>query len=246
MSARGNCLCCQTRSALKIRAIQRWSVNPFQNRGYLSRDSGLRKLQVHSLEVAAHPGMAAAAFALVCLLFSGCATISRSGGEKTCIPRIARFAQVRIGFSTQADLTKRWGEGLAVTGGHPNSGRVWRVRDTPWEMHTDAFEYSERGLVVDALRLEADTTWGRSAPIAQLYKEDFTWLGGVSLGASEDKVRKILRRQSLPVIQKQHGLEVQAAGFHALKSGAFRNWTAAFEFEQGRLIRLTLQAAERR
>lgn len=81
------------------------------------------------------------------------AAAARHPPPKTSIPKIARLGKIQVGYSTQAELARHWGEGKTIIGGHANSGRLWRVKGTPWIVDTDAFEYSRRGLVVDGVTI---------------------------------------------------------------------------------------------
>jgi hypothetical protein len=161
---------------------------------------------------------------------------------KTSIPRIARIGKVQIGYSTQEDLARKWGEGKTVIGGHPNSGRVWRVKGSPWRISTDGFDYSERGLVVDQLSLNAYPDQLRDVPYAKLSKKDFVWLGEISLGMSKKKVMQILKRNSLPVTPTKQGCEINLRGFSPVTSiiTPFRNWKATLTFTNDLLISLNL------
>ena len=64
---------------------------------------------------------------LLYVLMSGCANHGQNQVVTGSIPQIASIAKIQVGYSTQEDLAMRWGEGRTITGGHPNSGRVWRV-----------------------------------------------------------------------------------------------------------------------
>ena len=170
---------------------------------------------------------------------------------KTSIPKIASIAKVEIGYSTQADLAKQWGEGKTITGGHANSGRLWRVKGTTWVLQTDGFDYTQRGLVVDSFTLYEDPKWYCcpeafvSAPDTRLSKKDFVWLGGISPGMSREKVMQFLKRKSLPVTLTPDGCETTAKGFCALTSlplYPLQTWTATFVFTNGCLGRLQLNA----
>lgn len=166
--------------------------------------------------------------------------------RRTSIPRIARIAQIQIGFSTQEALAKRWGEGLTVTGGHPNSGRVWRVRDTSWVVRTDGFEYSDRGLVVDSFEISSEASPPRDAPFARLNQKHFAWLGEITPGLPRERLVKILNRERLPTWPTERGFEVHADGFLHLKGLDLQAWAAGFEFEEDKLSRLKISAVERR
>jgi hypothetical protein len=172
---------------------------------------------------------------------------------ETPIPKIARLGKVQIGYSTQKDLAKHWGEGKIVIGGHSNSGRLWRVKGTPWVLETDGFDYSKRGLVVDGLTLYAEARLMPRLPLpgdvpdTRLGKKDFAWGGEIVPGMSEEKVRQILKRKSLPLTPIKDGCEAQASGFSALTSvvDPLRSWTTTFAFTNGLLTQLTLSASSK-
>ncbi len=171
-----------------------------------------------------------------------------AGGQnkspKTSIPEIACIGKVQIGYSTQEDLARKWGEGKTVIGGHPNSGRVWRIKGTSWRVSTDGFDYSERGLVVDQLSFRAYSDLPRDVPYAKLSKDDFVWLGEISPGMSKKKVMQILKRQSLPMTPTKEGCQITARGFSPLTSipTPFRNWKTTLTFTNDVLIDLNLGA----
>jgi hypothetical protein len=162
------------------------------------------------------------------------------GRNKSVIPEIARLAGVQIGYSTQDELAERWGEGEIVTGGHPNSGRVWRVKGTSWVIQTDGFDYLQGGLIIDGLVLGWEPA--QNAPFARGSKEDFAWLGGITLGMSRSDVEKFLKSKALASTKTDQGLAVQAKGHHALINSTLGNWTATFDFATNRLSRLSIDA----
>jgi len=164
---------------------------------------------------------------------------------ETSIPAIATIGKIQIGYSTQKDIDAQWGEGKTIIGGHPNSGRLWRVKGTPWIIHTDGFEYSKRGLVVDSLEIDQERKPGKGVPYARLTASDLAWLGEVSLGMSKDKMIEVLKRKGLPVIPTDQGCEIRAAGFHALENNLqFRTWTVRCDFKKGFLSRLAIEASQ--
>jgi hypothetical protein len=193
-------------------------------------------------------------FAFVCLL--GCTvtalllvapirvTYGRNNPPKTSIPKIAHIGKVQIGYFTQEELALKWGEGKTIVGGHPNSGRVWRIAGTRWRVNTDGFDYSERGLVVDQFTLGTDSDPSGDIPYAKLSRSEFFWLGEISLGMSRTKVLQILKRRSLPNTWTKDGCEINAQGFSPLTSivEPFRNWKATLSFANDLLIRLDLSA----
>lgn len=170
---------------------------------------------------------------------------AQGAATKTSIPKIARLGKIQIGHSTQEDLAKHWGEGLTIIGGHPNSGRLWRVKGTTWMLHTDGFEYSKRGLVVDSLEIYEHPKELKAVPYARLPKIDFAWLGGITPGMSQEKVMQILQRQSFPFTLTPAGCEVSAKGFHALENHVrLKTWTTTLGFTNESLKRITLNASE--
>ena len=78
---------------------------------------------------------------LIGFVVSACQSrTARDRGRSTIIPPIAEIGGIRIGYSTSDETDRRFGPGLETIGGHPNSGRIWRVKGTPWTLQTDAFE----------------------------------------------------------------------------------------------------------
>ena len=188
-------------------------------------------------------------FVLASLAMSwGCAGTSPTRTDRLSIPRIAEIGGVQIGYSTQEELERRWGEGLTVVGGHPNSGRRWRVRDTDWVVATDGFLYSDHGLVIDGLQIESQPAgqFSTNAPFAKLDKKAFEWLGEISRGMTRLEVITLLNRQMLKFKEQDETLFVDADGFSAITSEAnanLRYWQARLVFAEGKLTRLELEAA---
>lgn len=172
-------------------------------------------------------------------------TYGQNNPTKKSIPEIADIGKVQIGYSTQEDLARKWGEGKTIIGGHPNSGRVWRIAGTRWRVNTDGFDYSERGLVVDGFTLAVDQDPSGQIPYAKLSKKDFFWLGEISPGMSRTKVLQILKRRSLPNKWTRDGCEINARGFFPLTNTItpLRHWKATLTFDKNNsLIRLNLSA----
>jgi hypothetical protein len=171
-------------------------------------------------------------------------TYGQNNLPKTSIPKIAHIGKVQIGYSTQEELARKWGEGKTLIGGHPNSGRVWRIAGTRWRVNTDGFDYSERGLVVDQFTLGTYSDPSGEVPYAKVSKSDFFWLGEISPGMSRTKVLQILKRRSLPNTWTKDGCEIHAQGFSPLTSiiEPFRNWKATLTFANDLLIRVDLSA----
>jgi hypothetical protein len=165
-----------------------------------------------------------------------------AGAFGNSIPRIANLGQVQIGSSTQEDLAQRWGEGKVVVGGHPNSGRIWRVKDSPWAVHTDGFEYSKRGLVVDALEINEAMGRDAGAPEARLGRAEFAWLSAIELGMKRDQVKSILKAKRLAFTSTNESLHITLPGFQRLVQSSFRDWTVGLEFADDHLSRLVIGA----
>lgn len=189
------------------------------------------------------------------LAAAGCSSSrSSSGKTETSIPAIAELAGVKIGFSSQEDLARRWGEGKVTVGSHPNSRRVWRIKGTDWVLDTDGFNYSHRGLVVDGLLLSVPSATpdfylqdAVDAPTARLPKEKFAWMGGVQLGMSRSAVEQFLKSKSLAGTATNQDLVVQAPGHNTLADhpGAYKTWGVVLTFETNVLTKLNIYADER-
>ncbi|MEO7300047.1 MAG: SBBP repeat-containing protein [Verrucomicrobiota bacterium] len=162
--------------------------------------------------------------------------------RKKFIPGIATIAKIKIGYSTQEDLAKRWGKGQEMTGSHPNSGRLWRVEGTSWFLFTDGFNYSERGLVIDTFTIDFNSRHQKKVPPALLKAKDFAWLGEVTLGLPKDKVLEILKRNSLNTTPTKNGFEAHATGFFAASEVDYKTWNVNFNFTDGALSQLNISA----
>jgi hypothetical protein len=169
---------------------------------------------------------------------------------QTSIPRIARIGRIHIGLSTQDELARTWGEGKTIIGGHPNSGRLWRVQGTSWILKTDGFEYSTRGLVVDSLAIYRDPQSFSSpelldsVPNTRLPRSAFAWAGEISPGMSRHQVVEFLKQRSLPIHFTPDGCQTAASGFSPLSSSMdpLQTWTISFVFTNGTLSSLTMAA----
>lgn len=169
---------------------------------------------------------------------------------KTSIPRIARIAGIEIGRSTQEDIARIWGEGKTIIGGHPNSGRLWRVPATSWILRTDGFEYSHRGLVVDGLTLYSDSQSFFcpellvTVPNARVSRSAFAWAGEISPGMSRQQVIEFLKKRTLPIQFTPDGCQTTASGFSPLTTcmEGLRTWRVSFVLTNGRLSILNMSA----
>ncbi len=190
---------------------------------------------------------------LVGLLALFVTTACRSGSvrgpdQSTVIPPIAAVGGIRIGHSTTDEAERRFGPGLETIGGHPNSGRLWRVKDTAWTMQTDAFEWSDRGLVLDEFSLAtaaSDVVLARGQadgyPETLLAKREFCFLGNIRLGDSREAV---LHKAAWlpPTTVTATNLAWQATGHYRAKTTTFRNWSAVLEFRDNKLAEISIAA----
>lgn len=166
---------------------------------------------------------------------------------KTVIPKIADIGGIKVGYSSMKELETRLGQGKPITGGHPNGARVWRVKDTSWVISADAFDYSQRGAVVDSFAITESSMLGADAPYARLAKDDFAWLGKIKLGMDEDRLLEALKRTSLVTTKDTDGWLVKAKGWSPLMSPPtpLQEWTARFTIKEKSLTEIRLNAREK-
>src|SRR5690606_19430686 len=117
---------------------------------------------------------------------------------------------------------------------------------TPWVLRTDGFDYSHQGFVVDGLEIYENPGGMNDVPFAKLSKNDFIWLGGISMGISKAEAMRILQREAPSFAMTKDGFETSAEGFHALESSIppLKTWTASLGFTNGLLNRFTLSASQ--
>jgi hypothetical protein len=187
--------------------------------------------------------------AALVLLLSPSANAAENNGQRTLIPKIADIAGIKVGYSSMEELEGQLGKGKIAIGGHPNGARVWRVKGTPWVIYADAFEYSQRGAVVDSFDINVDPKPGLDVPYARLNKNDFAWLGKISVGMDEGKLLDILKEKSCATTKVADGWQVKAKGSSPLTSNPispFQEWTAKFIIKERSLIGMQLAARQGR
>jgi len=189
-------------------------------------------------------------FGVMALLLTA-APILVNGAEKitpdTSIPKIADIAGIRVGYSSMDELEAQLGKGKVKVGGHSNGARCWRVKGTSWVIYADAFDYSERGAVVDRFGISVDPKPGRGVPYARLAKSDLAWLGKISLGMDEDRLLEILTQNSCVATKVNDGWLVTARGWSPLTSvplNPFQEWEARFGIKGKLLIGIWLDARD--
>jgi hypothetical protein len=165
------------------------------------------------------------------------------GAHPTSIPVVAGIAGVKVGDSTREELEARLGPGKPITGGHPQGARLWRVKGTDWVIHADAFEYSNRGIVVDSLEIYQNPKPGRGIPCVRTGRKNLTWMGEVSLGMTEENTLKTLQRRAVPLTKTERGWTTKACGFCAAHNNVnFTKWEATLEFQNHVLNHISVTA----
>ena len=197
--------------------------------------------------------------ALVLLLIAAAtpAAAADSKEPKIFIPKIANIAGIKVGYSSMGELESRLGKGKVTVGGHSNGARLWRVKGTSWVIYADAFEYSERGAVVDCFEIKMDSKPGQQVditvdpqpghrvPYARLNRNGLVWAGGISLGMDEDNLLKLLKRKSWTPAKLADGWLVKAPGHSPLTSDPldpYNQWEAKFTIKGKSLAVINLNA----
>ena len=184
------------------------------------------------------------------LLLIGAATPAAeadNNGPKTFIPKIANIAGFKVGYSSMEELEGQLGKGKVTVGGHPNGARLWRVKATSWVVQADAFEYSERGAVVDRLTITVDPHAGQDLPYARLSSNELAYAGGISLDLDEDHLLELLKQNSWTPTKVADGWLVEAHGHSPLTSSIypFNRWEVTFTMKGKSLVGITLAAREK-
>ena len=173
---------------------------------------------------------------------------ARGPDQPAVIPPIAEIGGIRVGYSTSDETDGRFGPGLETIGGHPNSGRLWRVKGTAWTLQTDAFEWSDRGMVLDEFSLAtaaSDVVLARGQadgyPETLLSEREFRFLGNIRLGDSREAV---LHKAAWlpPTTVTATNLVWKATGHYRGKTTTFRNWSAVLEFRDDKLAEISIDA----
>lgn len=183
-------------------------------------------------------------------------------GPRTTIPKIANIAGIEVGYSSMAELERQLGRGRVTIGGHSNGARLWRVKGTSWVIFADAFEYSERGSVVDRFEITADGKPGdylpdvtvdpsplQRVPNARLTRYKLALAGGISLGIDEDKLLKLLKQKSWTPVKLADGWRVEAQGHSPLTSNPlypYHQWSATFTMRGNSLVKIQLDVMQSR
>ena len=179
------------------------------------------------------------------LLVNGCISgRGKAGGSlETSVPAIASVAGIQVGCTTREELEVQWGTGKSTTGGHAGGARLWRVDGRPWVIWADAFEYSDHGIVVDSLDIRVDAKAANDIPYARLGTNAISWLGEILPGMTEEKVVGFCQTRLLSPTKTKTGVQLAAKGaFVVNERVTFHQWTAGFEFKDGLLVGIKLDA----
>lgn len=165
------------------------------------------------------------------------------------VPQMARLIGVRVGYDTLEKLEARLGHGLAVTGGHPMGAREWRSRQTGWIIHADAFDTSDKGMVLDELIIRFPDVSDRvaSLPSVNLSRRRLGLFGVVFPGMTRAEVLHAIRGRLPAPTVKENRWSWTESGFASLADRedyhvAYRIWKAAIVFEKERVVSLALEA----
>src|SRR5207245_1509129 len=154
----------------------------------------------------------------------------------------------RVGYNTMAQLERRLGLGLVITGGHPQGARAWRLKRTGGGIYADGFEYrwsgADHSAVIDELAVIRATAitgcFGPATLPAARGRSRITW-HGLSLGMTRAQVLRRTKRVLPSPRAKAEAIVWEAKGFvRANDQTTFRSWTAELGFEHGRLSSIDL------
>lgn len=103
------------------------------------------------------------------------------------VPVIGKMAGITVGLTSIQDFEKRHGKGLAIVGGHPRGARLWYDAKLGIEIFADGFYFSDRGEVVDSLRVWwiEPSAEDRRIPRIHIAKDEYGLLARVTKGMSK-------------------------------------------------------------
>jgi hypothetical protein len=185
--------------------------------------------------------------AALILLLLPAANAGAKNGPGTLIPKVASIAGIKVGYSSMDELERQLGQGKTVVGGHPNGARIWRVKGTSWVIYADAFEYSQRGAVVDSFDINVNPKPGPGVPYTRMSRKGFAWLGKISLGMDEARLLEILKQKACVVTKVAEGWQVNAKGYSPLTSDTFhpfQEWTVQLIIKKKALIGMQFAARQ--
>jgi hypothetical protein len=79
-------------------------------------------------------------------------------------------------------------------------------------------------------------------PYAKPSRNEFAWLGGITLGMSRAKVNEFLKQKPLTIKDTDYGFSFEENGAHQLVTAKFTKWTASLTFSNDVLSQLDINA----
>ncbi len=180
------------------------------------------------------------ALAFCCLNGLLRSTYAKTRGE-TVSPRLAKVLGLVIGQSTMGELERRFGPGKIITGGHPQSARLWRSKQTGWGVRADGFEFGKDGTyLLEEITINRDlpTDWKNGIPEIDLSRNRFVLLQSVKLGDSKLRVTQALKDANIRIrtIKSDSVVAEESTSLHSVHNV----WCANFEFKSNRLNAISL------
>jgi hypothetical protein len=178
------------------------------------------------------------------------------------VPEFAHIAGMYVGYSTMNWMERYYGPGHPYTGGHPQSGREWRSRETDWFLNADGKNYSDgknapRGRTVDFIVVTAQES-SSDSPSISLTPAQCEFMGCVRPGITRAEVMTILKDKLPPpaieydnVNEGDAGkarhvtLRWEARGYVRLNENAQAtktNWVALLKFVNERLVSILISS----
>jgi hypothetical protein len=173
----------------------------------------------------------------------------------TIVPQIARIAGIRVGYNTMEEMEQLLGKGMMFRGSHPNGGREWRLRGTPWYIDSTFLDYYDQprqhvdgSLLLNDVSLSTKRDSIDSDPVlsrrtTRRTRRKLGWLGIISPGVSQAFVLRAIHGK-LPLPQRSGEKWTWIArGFVRLRAHqTYNTWTATLTFHRGRLAEIDVFA----
>jgi hypothetical protein len=147
-----------------------------------------------------------------------------------------KLADLALGHDTIEEAERRYGPGLVVAGGHPQSARIWRSRQTGWYLYVDGFYYGKGGAVIDQITVSRTTGYDEekaSKPLTSLDAEKSSLFGSIRLGMSEAQVLSIAKSQGVTPKLAGNVLKWSEKGY---KTAVYHTWTAQLDFNTHKML----------
>jgi hypothetical protein len=166
---------------------------------------------------------------------------------RTRIPQFARVLDLQIGADSIGKLQRRIGKGCIAIGYHPNSRRVWRSKETGWNIHTDGFYYAEDDTpIVDSIRISHTKYYDGEVPSLSTPRSWMGWWKEMPLGIEKSQALRILRKKRLQPKVVNDTLTWSAKGKALLSPDiVYHQWAATLIFRNNRLVGLSVRCEEK-